>query len=284
MNRLFSFVLLFALVGWFNTTTTAQIMTPSASPSSTVKQTVGLTDFIIEYSRPSKKDRDIFAADGLVRFGDIWRTGANTATKFSTSDDIMINGKKLAAGDYTVLTIPNANEWKFHFYPYESGSWSSYVEKEPYLITSSVPQTEDMTMMESFLITFDELRNTSAKLWFIWDNVAVPLNVQVMVDDRVMKNIETTLAGPTKNDYYAAASYYHDSGKDLNKALDWINKATEGDDARFWQVRKKALILADMGKKKEAIDAARESMKLAKAAGNDEYVRMNQESINEWMK
>ena len=92
------------------------------------------------------------------------------------------------------------------------------------------------------------------------------------------------MAGPSANDYFAAASYLHDSGKELTKALDYINKATEGDNPAFWMVRRKALILADMGKKQEAIAAAKQSMELAKKAGNEDYVRMNEKSIKEWMK
>jgi tetratricopeptide (TPR) repeat protein len=96
--------------------------------------------------------------------------------------------------------------------------------------------------------------------------------------------IERVLAGPTANDYFAAASYYHETGKDLNKALEWINKATEGDNPMFWQVRRKALILADLNRKPEAIEAAKKSMELAEAANNADYVRMNKKSIEEWSK
>ena len=88
--------------------------------------------------------------------------------------------------------------------------------------------------------------------------------------------------GPSQNDYYAAATYYHDAGKDLEQALKWINLATAGDSPRFWQVRRKALILADLGKTKEAVEAAKVSMKLAEEAGNEDYIRMNKKSIEEW--
>ena len=68
----------------------AQIKTPSASPSATLKQTVGLTDITVEYSRPGKKDREIFGNDGLVPMGKVWRTGANAVTKVTATDAIMV--------------------------------------------------------------------------------------------------------------------------------------------------------------------------------------------------
>lgn len=78
-------------------TMTAQINTPAASPSCKMEQEVGLTKVTVEYSRPSAKGRTIFAADGLVPYGEMWRTGANAATKVTFSDDVKVAGKDLAA-------------------------------------------------------------------------------------------------------------------------------------------------------------------------------------------
>ena len=99
-----------------------------------------------------------------------------------------------------------------------------------------------------------------------------------------MAAIDKTLAGPTDNDYYAAGNYLLSIGKDLDKALMYVQKVTKGENPRFWQVRREALILAKMGRKKEAIAAAKLSKELAQKAGNDDYVRMNDKSITEWAK
>lgn len=261
----------------------AQIATPAPSPASKLTQTVGLTDVTIEYSRPGVKDRTIFAADGLVPFGEIWRLGANAATKVTFSDDVKVDGKELKAGSYALLTKPSANSWEIMFYPYESGNWGSYVEKEP-AVTASAPAGKIGEKVENFMIMVDNIGMDQAELVFAWDKTAAVLPLSVDVDKRVTANIERVLAGPTGNDYFAAASYYHESGKDLNKALEWINKATEGDNPMFWQVRRKALILADLNRKEDAIKAAKQSLELAEAAGNADYVRMNKKSIAEWSK
>ncbi len=260
-----------------------QIQTPAASPAAKVEQTVGLTTITAEYSRPSVKGRTIFATDGLVPFGKIWRTGANLATKIEFSDDVKINGKELKGGAYAVLTVPNADAWDVNFYAFEAAGFGSYVEKTPDLTVRAEVGTIPMKM-ENFTISIHNITDTSADLNFAWDKTWVSLDVEVEVESKVMAAIESTMAGPSGNDYYAAASYYHSAGKDLNQALTWINKATNVDNPKFWQVRKKALILADLGKKKMAIEAANLSMNLAMEAGNDDYVKMNKDSIAEWSK
>ena len=114
-----------------------------------------------------------------------------------------------------------------------------------------------------FTISIQEITDNSAVINVFWSTTRVTLDLGVEVDERVMANIESVLAGPSGGDYYNAASYYHSSGKDLAQALEWINKATDVAEPKFWQVRRKALILADMGKKKEAIKTAKMSMELA---------------------
>ena len=76
----------------------AQVRTPAPSPSSELKQTVGMTEVTIAYSRPGVKGRTIFAENGLVPFGKPWRLGANAATKFSFSENVILGGEKMKAG------------------------------------------------------------------------------------------------------------------------------------------------------------------------------------------
>ena len=259
----------------------AQVQTPAASAGAMVKQTVGLSEVVIEYSRPSAKGRTIFSADGLVPFGNVWRTGANSATKITFSDDVTVGDKKLSAGSYAILTLPDAMSWNVHFYKYEQSGWNSYVEKTPNAIVTVKP-TKLSNHVETFTIGLDNVIVGDAHLQIAWEKTMVAIPLSFEVDGKVMASIDRIMAGPSKNDYFQAATYYHESGKDLNKALEWINMATAGDNPMFWQVRRKALILADMGKKAEAIAAAKLSWDLAKKAGNDDYVRMNEKSLKEW--
>jgi len=270
------------LMGTF-TISQAQIKTPAPSPSAKVMQTVGLTDVEVEYSRPSVKGRTVFGEDALVSYGQIWRTGANAVTKITFSEDVNVQGADLKKGSYAVLTKPGASEWAVHFYPYEGRSWGSYVEKDPAAAVMATPVSTSHST-ESFTISVDDLSDNGATINMAWDKTRVPLKLMVHTDKQAMASIEKVIAGPSKGEYYSIASYYHSSGKDLDKALEYINIATDGDNKKFWQVRRKALILADMGKKKEAIAAAQMSLELAKKAENMDYVKMNEASIAEWSK
>ena len=151
----------------------------AASPAATVSQKVGLTDVTIEYSRPSMKERTIFAKDGLVPFDKIWRTGANSATKITFSGPVTIGGTELEAGSYAILTKPGKDSWAVHFYPFKANGWGSYREATPAAIAEAKPSVGSSSI-ESFLITIDNLRDYSAHLVMMWDKtkVEVPFTVQ----------------------------------------------------------------------------------------------------------
>lgn len=275
-----SFAVLMALA-LTATQATAQIQTPAPSPGAELEQTVGLTEIEIEYSRPGVKGRTIFADDGLVPYGKVWRFGANAATKFAFDKDVVVGGVEMEAGEYAVLCMPAEDEWKLMFYPYESGSWGSYVEKDPAATLTLEPMMSN-DMVERMRFTVENIEMDGADIVFAWDKMKLEIPVEVHTAKQVEASIEDVMGGPTPNDYYAAASYYHERGENMDQALMWIKKATDVDNPRFWQVRRKALILADMGKTKEAIAAAKMSMELAEKAGNDDYVRMNKASVKEW--
>ena len=179
--------------------------------------------------------------------------------------------------------MPDKASWNVHFYPYEKSSWSSYLDSEPAVIVTTTPQQSGYTF-ETFTIDFQNHSSESATMILAWENTVVPVEIKTKADEMAMKSIETTLAGPTGDDYYRAASYLLSTGRDLSKALDYINVATNVAEPKFWQVRTKALILADLGKKKEAIEAATLSKELAMKANNEDYVRLNEKSIAEWSK
>lgn len=262
----------------------AQIQTPQPSPSSKIEQNVGLATITVEYSRPSLKDRVAFGtADekSMERYGAPWRTGANSATKFTFSEDLKINGKNLKAGSYAMLTKPGMKEWTVMLFPFETGSWSSYVEKTPVLETK-VMSKKSGRQVETFTIDINNLRNESATIDLIWSDFVVSIPMTLGTDAKVLESISTVMNGPSQNDYYQAASYYHDTENDLAQALVWAKKANESNQ-KFWMVRREALILADLGRYEEAIAAAKTSKQLAEQANYESYIRMNEESIKEWM-
>src|SRR5215217_4009852 len=106
------FIALFTILAC--STAEAQVRTPQASPKSIVKQTVGLTDVEIVYSRPGARGRAVFG--NLVPFGKLWRTGANENTIINFGDDVVIDGKTLKKGKYALYTIPKIESWEVIFY------------------------------------------------------------------------------------------------------------------------------------------------------------------------
>lgn len=270
---------LFAIGFLFASSLNGQIRTPAPSPTASFTQEIGLIEVSAEYSRPGVKGRAIFG--DLVPYGKVWRTGANGATKISFSGDVKIEGEELPAGSYAILSIPGASSWDVHFYTYEGRSWGSYVEKEPALVVSG-DVTALPVSVHNFMITLDNITDNSGSLEFIWDKTLVALDVSMDVDAAVMASIEKTLAGPTSGDYYAAGSYLYSSGKDLNTALEYVQKATHGDNPRFWQLRMESEILGKLGRKNDAIKVANKSKALAMEAGNDDYVRINEKNIEMW--
>ncbi|MEM8892510.1 MAG: DUF2911 domain-containing protein, partial [Bacteroidota bacterium] len=188
----------------------AQLRTPSLSPTSSLTQKLGLTEIQIEYSRPSARDRNIFAEEGLIPFGEFWRAGANSATKISFSSGVSLGGTSLEAGTYSILIKPYPTYWEIHFYPYESTDWNSYVEKKasfvlkPELMKSSA-------FIESFEIRIQNLDLHTASLVFEWENSRVKVPVEVNDGEKVMASFIMTLSGPGMFDYYNAAVYLHAS-------------------------------------------------------------------------
>ena len=137
--------------------------------------------------------------------------------------------------------------------------------------------------METFTIVIDDVMADSAVMSFLWDNTIVPVKFSVNTDAEVMANIEQALQGPSAGDYYNAAVYYLNSGKDIQQAKMWMDEAmAKTETPRFWQLRQQSLILAKTGDKKGAIEAAKASLAGAKAAGNADYVKMNTDSLKEW--
>lgn len=257
----------------------AQITTPAPSPLAKTSTVVGLTDVAVEYSRPGVKGRTIFAAEGLVPFGQVWRTGANRATKITFGDKVMLAGQSVPAGSYAILSKPMADKWEVMLFPYESGSWSSYPEKTP--AATVMAKTSKMNdKVENFSITFDNYTMDGVDLVMKWDDTMVALPITTAAKEAVMANIEQVMAGPTMNDYYQAASFLAENG-DAKKAMEYINKAVAmgEENPRFWMVRRQGLIFEEMGMKKEAKAAFKKSLALAKEAGNMDYVRLNEKSL-----
>jgi hypothetical protein len=222
----------------------------------------------------------------LVPFGKVWRTGANMRTKFTTDSDLKIEGKELKKGSYAILSVPNKDAWELIFYTeYQAGGAPATIDESKVALKVSVKTNPMDYPVENFTIGFGDLADgVSGNMYIMWDKTMVMAKIETHTDKMAVESIEKTMAGPSANDYFSAASYYRSSGKDLNKALEWVTKAVEMNPDAFWMSRQKSLIQADLGDKKSAIATAKVSLAASEKAGNADYVKMNQESIAEWSK
>lgn len=260
----------------------AQIQTPAASPAGSVSSTIGLTDVKIEYFRPRLKGRKIFGEkDVMYPYGTIWRTGANSGTKISFSDDVKVENISVPKGEYLIFTWPGANEWTVALYKDISiGGNTGKYEASNEAAKFKVKTKKLAEKVETFTISIDDISadNKTAKVTLAWENTAVPFSVAVDYDAKVMKSIEAnTKVNP--GNYFQAASYYLETGRDLNKALEWMNIAIESNPDAFWMLHQKAKIQKALGDKKGAIATATASLNSAKAANNRDYQTMNEDLI-----
>jgi len=260
----------------------AQIETPQPSPFTKVEQKVGLTDVTLEYSRPSMRDREIFG--NLVPYGKLWRLGANKNTTISFSEDVAIGGKTLKAGSYAIFAKPEKDSWEITFYN-DTSNWGlpqtwdeSKVAATVTAKTSKLPMT-----IETLTIGFSDLSNVSATMGIMWENVYVQVKIEVPTNKTVTASIDRVMNGPSAGDYYAAAIYYSQDGNDIEKAKTWMEKAMSmTDKPAFYQLRQQSLIYAKAGDKKKAIEVAKKSLEASKEAKNEDYVKMNTDSLKEW--
>lgn len=160
---------------------TAKIGTKSYSPEDTVEYQEGEMDLEVFYNRPYKKDREIFG--GLVPYGEVWRTGANEATTFETSTDLIVDGSLLPAGIYTLWTIPGEESWKviFNSKLYAWGiTLNNEASREPEYdaLVLERPVRRLPTVVEQFTISFEEEHNLVFMV-FTWDQISVPIPISL---------------------------------------------------------------------------------------------------------
>lgn len=260
----------------------AQIETPQPSPFAKVEQKVGLTDVTLEYSRPSMRDREIFG--NLVPYGKMWRLGANDNTNITFSDDVMVGGKSLKAGTYAIFASPNKSNWEIVFYNDPSNWGLPKMLDESKIAAKVTAEVMDLPMnIETLTIGFGDLTNDSATMAIMWAKTSVAVKIEVPTDKTVAASIEKAMNGPTAGDYYASAVYYSQAGKDIEKSKMWMEKAMSMiEKPAFYQLRQQSLIYAQAGDKQKAIDTAKKSLALSKEAKNDDYIKMNMDSLKEW--
>lgn len=261
---------------------------PAPSPSSTLNQKVGLTEFTVKYSRPGVKGRKIYG--DLVPFGSLWRTGANKATAISFDTPVKFAGKEVPAGDYSIFTIPNEDSWTFILNK-NTELWGTdgYEESEDVLRLSV--EAEKMEMTETFTIDFQDIMKGEANLVISWAGFGIKVPVKVDVQKKAMMNIKEALANSKEEDLWRvnrnAAAYYSRNDIDQKKALAFINTSLEMKKDSWYSHFMKGEILNKLGQKKEAMESAEMAMEMGMSEAEKEgkefaYGDMIKKAMKEW--
>lgn len=259
----------------------AQIKTPPASPTFELKGTVGFAEVKVVYSRPSANGRVV--AGNLIPYNEVWRTGANASTKISFSESVKLDGHPVPAGNYALYTI--FKEETATIILSKNLTWwgaIGYDESEDFL-RFDVPVKHPSSLYETFTISFSDFKRNTANLNLKWEHTKAMFSIESDVDERVMADIKSQLIdgkAASARSYYDGAAYYYDTKRDAKIALGWVTKAIDASEKpQYWMWYLKAQLLARNNNKAEAITTANKAAELAKAAGNIDYVKLNEQLI-----
>src|SRR2546421_11740220 len=281
-----------------------KVRLPQASPAATVSQTIGITDISITYHRPSVRGRTLWgdiapekvaalikantvapAAEGegtvdgaqgggkdypLVPNGHVWRAGANEATKFTVTDDVLINGQKLPAGAYSLHAIPGKDEWTLVFNK-TADQWGSFrYDSKQDALRVKVKPAWAAESQEWLSYEIPQVTANTAQVVLRWEKVAVPFTVEVPdVNGLALSKIDAAIAA-NPSDWQiplAVANAYWNDDK-LDEAMKWTDQSIKVKET-FQNLRTKANLLFEMKKKEEAIAVAEQAIARGKAGGVD---------------
>ena len=249
------------------------VTVPRSSTKQSIEQELGLGKINLTYSRPNVHGRKIFGE--LVPYGAVWRLGANSATSIKFSDEVTLEGNKVAAGEYGLFAIPGPDEWTIILNK-NPRQWGAYFYKaEDDVLRFKVKPVRENNAVETMTFWFANVDKTTCELLMRWENAGFNLHISTDVDAKVMADIDNVMNKDNKP-YFTAAVYYYENNKDLKKALEWITTAENTDPKSTGYKLWKARILLKMGRKAEALATAQEGVKLAEVENNKEYVYLNQ--------
>jgi hypothetical protein len=243
------------------------LRTPRLSQGAKITQAIGLSEVTIYYHRPGVKGRAIWGpkeSDALVKYGEIWRAGANEPTLLTFSDEVTIGGKRLGPGTYRLVAIPGEKEWTVIFNS-EVRNWGTvYDEKYDTLRFTVTPQTGQHEEWLSF--SFIDLTPASAVVVLAWEKIRIPFKIEFNTLGKLQSSVGNWQV------LNQAARFSLDNTMYLTEAMEWIDRAVAMN-KNANTLRTKAELLAKAGKTKEAIAAGDESLKMFKAM---DQTRMSQ--------
>lgn len=232
---------------------------PQPSPKARVQQRVGLTDFAIDYSSPGVKGRQIWG--GVVPLDELWRTGANAATKLEASRDFTFGGKKVPAGTYALLTIPERDSWTVILNKDTTLPGTRGYEKKKDVARVTV-KPETVPHRERLAFLFSDTTDDASRLDLEWERLRISVPLQVETSTQARANIDKALDEAWRP-HLASARYLLDTGGDLRQALGYADSSI-AIKPTWWNHWVKAQILAKQGRPADAVGMAEQANRLGK--------------------
>ncbi len=259
----------------------ATFVPPRVSPQASVSQTIGTTQLTITYSRPSVRNRAIWGA--LVPYDEVWRTGANEATTFTTSDDVTVNGAPLPAGTYSLATIPGKSEWTVIFNK-DRELWGTYQYKPENDALRITVKPIEVPFTESLEFSFATIGEDSATVMMRWEKLAITFPVKVDVVGTTLAKARAAVAAAAADDWrtpYVAANWLLSTSLPPDEALGWLDRSIQIQ-ATPQNLGAKARGLAATGNTAQAIALAKRAIELAKAANPNANTATLENLIAQW--
>ncbi len=261
----------------------AQFEPPSVSQKGSVSQRVGVTEFTVSYSRPNVKGRVIWGE--LVPYDKPWRTGANRATTFSSTDDVEVEGKKLPAGTYSIVTIPGKESWTVAFNR-DVDLWfkTQYDEKKDALRVTVKPAPLDM-FIETFTIVFRDVTPDGTVLTLNWEKLRVPVSLKVDTKGLVLAKGRAAVAAAKAGDWETPLSvgryFYNEKLGNPGEALGDVERSVAAKKG-YSNTAQMARMLAAEGRTAEAIKAGEDAVALGKASPDKPNMEAFEKTLAEW--
>ncbi len=267
-----------------NLTLYGQFEFPSLSPKGVITQVVGNTEIAVEYERPSARGRVIFGE--LVPWDKVWRTGAGWCTKVFFNKPVKVGGVPVAAGTYSLLTIPGRDEWQVILNA-DTTLYGSYdYNPEMDIVRFPVVPKKSDRYYEALTIDIDVIPN-NAKIYVSWTDTQIGFDVETTTDEEIMKFIKGELLTGKCTDasqYGMGASYFYYQKIHLHEGLKLADKMIEAGGNEGWAMRLKMNIYEEIHQYNEALAAIDRAIEIEKKSAAYHNEENRQSAIQDWEK
>lgn len=261
-----------------------QIKLTSASPAASFEQEIGSAKIKVAYSRPLVRGRKIFGE--LVPFDKLWRTGASDCTVITTFEDISFANNVLKAGSYSLFSIPSINEWTLIVNTDTTLHGETGYDEKKDVMRLKVPLEKSPSFYETFTVELNDINSKGeAFLKIIWENTMVKIPIKSKEDESILALIDQHVIKGKSRDatlLFQAANYYYSTNRDYKQAIIWLSEAEKIDPENFYYPNLRQKIASELKDYTTAIEAAKKALALAEKGKKKSTIEILKKRIADW--